>query len=153
MIGTVRRGRDRDVPAAAIAPYLVALDEPDPAAAIRARAPDGVDRIIEVSLSDNAALDTEIAALGATIAAYATRAADTAIPFWPMLFANLTLRLLGSDDFPAASKRDAVRDLTDLAAADLYIHVAQRYPLEQIATAHERVDEPGHGRILHTLPD
>src|SRR4029453_2107948 len=28
-------------------------------------------------------------------------------PFWPMLFDNITIRLLGSDDFPTEAKRQA----------------------------------------------
>src|SRR4051794_14822618 len=68
-------------------------------AAIRRVAPDGVQRIVEVSLSDNADLDAAVAAPEAVIAAYATRDPRPEIDFWPMLFANLTIRLLGSDDF------------------------------------------------------
>ncbi|WP_328393433.1 NADPH:quinone reductase [Nocardia sp. NBC_00416] len=151
VIGTVRRSSDLDDPAAA-ATHLVALDRPDPAEAIRAHAPEGVDRIVEVSLSGNADLDTAVARPGATIAAYATGAADTTIPFWPMLFANLTVRLLGSDDFPAEVKHRAARDLTELARTDPVIPIAARYPLRDIAAAHERIDGPGHGRVLVDIP-
>ena len=77
----------------------------DPAAAIRAHAPEGVDRVIEVSLSDNADLDAAVLRPAAAIAAYASRDDRPAIPFWPMLFSNLSIRLLGSDDFPAEAKR------------------------------------------------
>ena len=35
---------------------------------------------------------------------------------WPMLFGNLTIRLLGSDDFPETAKRQAAVDLTEAAA-------------------------------------
>ena len=61
------------------------------------------------SLSDNADLDAAVAAPGAVIAAYATRDGRTGFPFWPMLFNNLTIRLLGSDDFPAEAKHQAAR--------------------------------------------
>jgi|YelNatPaOPRAMG01_1025707.scaffolds.fasta_scaffold40288_3 hypothetical protein len=58
-----------------------------------------------------------------------------------MLFANVTLRLLGSDDFSVDAKRKAARDLTTAAAAGaVAIEIGQRYPLEQIAAAHDRVD-------------
>ena len=46
---------------------------PTPSRPIRAHAPDGVDRIVEVSFSDNVDLDAAVAAPDAVIAAYATR--------------------------------------------------------------------------------
>lgn len=82
----------------------VALDSGDPAAAIRSAAPDGVHRIVEVALSANADLDAAVVANDAVIAADATAANRTEIPFWPLIFANVTIHLLGSDDFPASSE-------------------------------------------------
>jgi NADPH2:quinone reductase len=79
---------------------------------------------------------------------------DTRLPFWPMLFNNLTVRLLGSDDFPAAAKLQAAHDLTS-AAADgaLTIALGETYPLERIAAAHDQVDAGGRGRVLVAIPD
>ena len=71
-----------------------------------------------------------------------------------MLFANVTIRLLGSDDFPQAAKDAAARDLTDAAAQSvLSITAAEVVPLERIAVAHELI-EPGRapGRVLVALP-
>ncbi|MEU8893363.1 NADPH:quinone reductase [Streptomyces sp. NPDC048442] len=153
VIATVRRTADLDRVDPAVA-HAVALDTSDPTAAIRSYAPRGVDRIIEVALSDNADLDNAVAANNAVIAAYATRSDRTEIPFWPLLFNNVTLRLLGSDDFPAEAKRQAARDLTAAAAVGaLTVDVRDRYPLDQITKAHDHVDTGGvHGRILVTLP-
>ncbi|MET7720296.1 NADPH:quinone reductase [Streptomyces mirabilis] len=153
VLATVRRGDDLDRVDPAVVSHAVALDSADPAAAIRTYAPRGVDRIIEVALSDNADLDTAVAATDAVIAAYASRADRTEIPFWPMLFNNVTLRLLGSDDFPAEARRQAARDLTAAAAVGaLTVDVGDRYPLEDIAKAHDRVDAGGRGRVLVTIP-
>ncbi len=70
-----------------------------------------------------------------------------------MLFNNVTLRLLGSDDFPAEAKRQAARDLTAAAAVGaLTVGVGDRYPLDEIAEAHDRVDTGGRGRVLVTVP-
>ncbi|WP_043666112.1 NADPH:quinone reductase [Streptomyces xylophagus] len=153
VIGTVRRGDDfAHVDATAVS-HAVALDSADPAAAIRSYAPDGVHRVVEVSLSANADLDNAVTALDAVIAAYGTHADRTELPFWPLLFNNVTLRLLGSDDFPAVAKRQAARDLTAAAAVGaLTVDVADRYPLEDIAKAHERVDAGGRGRVVVTVP-
>jgi NADPH2:quinone reductase len=153
VIGTVRRGTDLDRIDPTVISHAVALDSDDPAAAIRAHAPDGVDRIVEVALSDNADLDDAVAANGAVIAAYATRSDRTEIPFWTLLFNNITLRLLGSDDFPTEAKRQAARDLTAAAAVGaLTVDVGARFPLAGIAQAHDRIDDGGRGRILIDIP-
>jgi len=154
VIGTVRRSADLSHLNATAVPHAVALDAEDPAAEIRAYAPGGVHRVVEVSLSANADLDNAVTAPDAVIAAYGTHADRTELPFWPLLFDNITLRLLGSDDFPAEAKRQAARDLTAAAAVDaLTVDIGDRHPLTDIAKAHERVDAGGRGRVLITIPD
>ncbi|MDX8141728.1 NADPH:quinone reductase [Lentzea sp. BCCO 10_0061] len=153
VLGTVTRTSDLDLVDPEFVSHAVALDNPAAADEIRANAPDGVHRIIEVSLSDNADLDVAVIANDGVIAAYGTRTDNTEIPFWPLLFANATVRLFGSDDFPAAAKRAAARDLTAAAAMDaLRVKVGQLFPLAEIAAAHERVDAGGRGRVLVTVP-
>jgi NADPH2:quinone reductase len=154
VIGTVRRSADLDEVRGPAIAHAVALDQPGPAAAIRALAPDGVDRIVEVSLSDNADLDAALTRVGTVIAAYATRADRPELPFWPLLFDNVTLRLLGSDDFPAAAKQQAATDLT-AAARDgaLALPVAQPLPLHRAAEAHDRVDSGTRERIILAADD
>jgi NADPH2:quinone reductase len=151
VIGTVRRSSDAAA-ADSFAAHAVALDDA-PAEAILAHAPEGVDRIIEVSLSDNADLDAQVAAPGAVIAAYATRHDRPELPFWPMLFSNLTIRLLGSDDFPAEAKHRAATDLTTAAREGaLTVPIGDPLPLERIAAAHDRVDAGARQRILVAIP-
>lgn len=104
VIGTVRRTSDVPLAAEASAAHIVALDQPDAAGAIRALAPDGVDRIVEVAFSDNVDLDAVVLRNGGVISAYASRQDRPGFPFWPMLFHNITIRLLGSDDFPITAK-------------------------------------------------
>ena len=152
VIGTVRRAGDVDQVGPSVR-HVVALDDEDPADAIRANAPDGVHRTIEVALSDNAQLDAAVAAFGGVIAAYATRHELPAIPFWPMLFANVSIRLLGSDDFPLAAKHQAAADLTAAAREGaLAIPVGPPLPLDEIAAAHDRVDAGARDRVLLAIP-
>jgi NADPH2:quinone reductase len=153
VLATVTRSSDLDRINPTVVTHAVALDQSDPAAAIREFAPKGVNRVVEVALSDNADLDAAVVANDTVIAAYATRADRTAIPFWPMLFANVTLRLLGSDDFPTEAKQQAARDLTSAAAAGaLHVGIGQIYPLHRIADAHDHVDAGTRGRILVDIP-
>jgi NADPH2:quinone reductase len=152
VIGTVTRERDIDQVDGAVA-HAVALDQAEPAEAIRAHAPGGVHRIVEVAFSENADLDAAVAAPDGVIAAYATRRDRPAFPFWPMLFANLTIRLLGSDDFPASAKHRAAADLTNAAREGaLSIPSADPLPLDRIAQAHDRVDAGTHERVLLRIP-
>ncbi|MCW2805043.1 MAG: NADPH:quinone reductase [Propionibacteriaceae bacterium] len=154
VISTVRRTDDLARLTGPAMARAVALDVTDPASAIREYAPDGVDRIIEVAFSDNVDLDAAVAGNAAVIAAYATRADRPDFPFWPMLFNNITIRLLGSDDFPPEAKGQAAVDLTAAAqAGDLTIPIAEPLPLEQAAAAHERVDAGSRRRVLLAIPD
>jgi NADPH:quinone reductase len=152
VIGTVRRSGDLAQVDRAVA-HRVALDEGDPVSAIRRASPDGVHRIVEVSFSDNADLDAAVAAPEAVIAAYATRDPRPDFDFWPMLFANLTIRLLGSDDFPPAARQQASADLTAAAhEGALRIPIDDPLPLDRIAEAHDRVDAGARRRVVLAIP-
>jgi NADPH2:quinone reductase len=149
VISTVRRHGDLPDLTGPLAERAVSLDQPDAEHQIRRYAPSGVDRIIEVAFSDNIDLDARIAANGAVIAAYATRDPRPRIDFWPMLFDNLTIRLLGSDDFPTDAKQRAATDLTTAARdGHITIPVAPPLPLELAAAAHDQVDTDNRRRVL-----
>lgn len=85
---------------------------------------------------------------------YATRHDRPDFPFWPMLFNNVTICLLGSDDFPAAAKQQAATDLTT-ATRDgaLSIAIGDPLPLEHAADAHDRVDAVMRERVVLAVPD
>ena len=102
----------------------------------------GVDLIVEVAFGRNLALDTEAIALHGTIAAYSSDAeAKPRLPFWDLLFKNVTIRLVGSDDLPEEANHKAAVDITAcLEAGALHPRIAQRLPLDRIADAHEAVE-------------
>jgi NADPH2:quinone reductase len=155
VIGTVRRGSDLPLGRApAGVTHAIALDHADPAEAIRNQAPNGADRIIEVAFAENIDLDAAVAHNQTVIAAYATHRDRPDFPFWPMLFDNITIRLLGSDDFPAQAKQQAAADLTT-AARDgaLAIPIAPPLPLDATADAHDLVDAGSRERILLRIPN
>jgi NADPH2:quinone reductase len=113
-----------------------------------------VDRIVEVAFDANVDLDAAVIRLGGVIAAYATRADRPGLPFWPLLFDNVTIRLLGSDDFPVEAKRQAAADLTAAAAAGaLTVPVGPPVPLADIARAHDAVDAGSRARVLVSTGD
>jgi NADPH2:quinone reductase len=120
---------------------------------VQALAPDGVDHIVEVAFGGNIATDVELLSLGGSIAAYATEGSVPAIPFWPLVFKNVRVFFLGSDDFPSEAKLAAVRDLNAaLEAGWSGFEIAERVPLADIARAHELVEHPARpGRVVVTL--
>lgn len=153
VIGTVRRSADLEHLDRNIVNAAIPLDQPNSAAHIRSIAPDGVDRIIEVDLAGNAELDAQVVGQSSVIATYNSSEEQTRIPFWPLLFSNVSLQLIGSDDFSREVKLQAARDLTAIAAEGrLSIPFATPYPLERIADAHEAVGAGAHhGRVLIAL--
>ena len=161
VIGTVRSDAELSAVGEGVADHVISLEPggsrsgvTETAAAIRKVAPDGVHRVVEVALSANADLDAAVVRNGAVVAAYASPKDRPELPFWPMLFANVTIRLLGSDDFPQEAKAAAARDLTSAAAQGaLSIRVARTLPLTEIAAAHELVESgSAAGRVLVSIP-
>jgi NADPH2:quinone reductase len=154
VITTVRREADLALLTGPATAQAVSLDGSDPAAAVRSFAPGGVDRVVEVSLSDNVDLDVAVVANDAVIAAYATRVDRTDLPFWPLLFANVSLRLVGSDDVSVVAKQQAAAELTAAARdGDLVVPLAEPVPLAEAARAHEQVDRDNRRRTVLVLPD
>jgi NADPH2:quinone reductase len=150
VIATVRRSAALvDLPMLPGVLGVVALDSPAPSATIRGMAGSPVDRVIEVDFAGNLDLDREVLAVGGVIAAYASSEARPVLDFWPMLFDNMVIRLMGSDDFPLAAKVAAAADLTAAAAdGSLRVQHADPLPLESIAAAHDLVDAGARERVL-----
>ncbi|GHE06968.1 NADPH:quinone reductase [Klenkia taihuensis] len=148
VLGTVRSGADL-AEVALPGVTVFALDRPGVAEPVRTAAGGGVDRVVEVSFSDNLDLDAAVLRNGGVLAAYGTRDARPVLDFWPLLFANTTIRLLGSDDFPADAVDAAVQDLTTAAESGaIAVPDADVLPLERVAEAHDRIDAGTRRRQL-----
>ncbi|MER9180425.1 NADPH:quinone reductase [Mesorhizobium sp. M0767] len=127
-------------------------DDPDLVARIRQAAPDGVHRIAEVDLALHIEVDAAVIAVGGVISSYYSSLDRPAIPYWQLGFADVTLRLLGSDDFTPSVKAQAASELTDaLVDGSLRVNIAARFPLSEIAYAHELVEQGAGGRVLVQL--
>ncbi|MCW2983761.1 MAG: hypothetical protein JWR63_1331 [Conexibacter sp.] len=151
VIGTVRHAADAERVRELGAHHAFAAADGDLAEKIAAVAPGGVDRIAEVDFAGNIALDAQVLAVGGTVASYASASPMPQLPYWTLGFADATLRLLGSDDFPAAAAQDAARDLTACAAAGaMAIPISARFTLDDIAAAHQAVEDGPGGRVVVT---
>jgi len=122
----------------------------DVAEQIRAFAP-AVDRVIEVALGANLALDLAVARAGTTVVTYAAEAADPVLPVRACMTANVILRFVLLYGVPAAALDRAAADITAaLAAGDLTGLPVHKYPLDDIAAAHEAAEAGVVGKIIVT---
>ena len=114
---------------------------------------EGIDRIVEVEMGGN--LEASIAMLKANgvISAYASEGEPKpAVPFYTLLYRNLTVRFELVFLMPEEAKRKAVEDLSGwLAEGELHHRIAERFPLEDIADAHEAVESGPLGKVLVEL--
>jgi NADPH2:quinone reductase len=120
---------------------------------VRSHAPEGIDHVVEVAFHSNILVDERLLRQGGSIAAYATDAPAPTIPFWPLVFKNVHLFFLGSDDFPAAARTAAASALNEaLAGAWPGLQVGVQLPLEAIARAHEAVEtRTVSGRVVVSI--
>jgi NADPH2:quinone reductase len=149
VIGTVRSPSEEPVGRTA-GVHEVVLNDQGLIERVKALAPDGVDHVVEVAFGANIDADVEMLKMGGSIGAYATDVAAPKIPFWQMVFKNIRLYCLGSDDFPVEAKVAATRDLNDaLHAGWPGFEIGEKVPLAEIARAHDLVEHPvRRGRVV-----
>jgi NADPH:quinone reductase len=152
VIGTVRSSSDEATAMSAGAHHVIVSGK-DLIRRVRALAPDGVDHVVEVAFGSNVDADVELLKPDGSIASYATDDPTGKIPFWQLVFKNIRLFFLGSDDFPKEARIQAARDLNaTLEAGWPGFEIAERVPLAEIARAHELVEHPvQRGRVVIVL--
>jgi len=121
---------------------VVNYREPDAADKIRAVAPDGVDRIVELALQANLELDLAVAAPYAHVVVYADDVHPQAtIPIRRLMGANLTLRFMLLYVVRPEKLQEAIeRVQAAVAAGALTPLPIERFPLERVAEAHDLVE-------------
>lgn len=153
VIATVRSERDVATAERAGAHHVIETkgsSADDIVESVNSIAPDGVDHIVEVAFHANIETDERLLKLGGSIATYATGNPTPTIPFWPLVFKNIRLYFLGSDDFPVDAKTAAASALNDaLASGWPGFEIEAPFSLESIVAAHEAVEAGGaSGRIV-----
>jgi NADPH2:quinone reductase len=117
---------------------------------IKKMAPEGIDHIVEVAFAANIKTNVEVLNQAGSIAAYATNSPEPNIPFWEMVFKNINVFFVGSDDIPADVKTEAAKDINEaLKNGWKGSEISEIIPLEKIAEAHELVEKPKKsGRVI-----
>ena len=158
VIATVRSVEDEAVASRAGAHQVVRTDGvpvEEVVDRIRTHAPEGVDHIVEVAFDANIAADAAVLAQDGSVAAYATVEHNPPVPFWPLVFKNIRVAFLGSDDFPPGAKLAAARDLNAALAANWSgFECIRTFPLPAIAEAHESIEHRRtQGRVVVVLEE
>ena len=130
------------------ATHVVNYRDADAAGQIRAAAGQ-TDRVIEVALGANLALDLAVARPGSMIVTYAAEPADPVLPVRACMTANVTLRFILLYGVPRPALRQAAADITAaLTEGALTELPVRRFGLADIVAAHEAVEAGAPGKVL-----
>jgi NADPH2:quinone reductase len=110
-----------------------------------------VDRVIEVALGANLALDLAVTRPHATIVTYAAEPANPELPVRACMTANVTLKFVLLYGVPMTTLDEAAADITAaLAAGALSGLPVHRFALDGIAAAHEAAEGGAVGKVIVT---
>lgn len=114
-----------------------------------------VDRIVEVEFGGNLQASLEVLRTGGVIATYSSmQEPQPQLPFFRMMYQDLTLRFVIIYAMPESAKQFAVADIERALTAELLQHrVAQEFPLDEIAQSNELVEQSGtRGAVILRIP-
>jgi NADPH2:quinone reductase len=149
VIATVSSDEKAALATAAGASHVVNYHDSNADVQIRHAAPGGVDRVVEVDLAANLALDLAVAAPDASIVTYAEHRRGPSLPVRELMTRNLTLRFVLIYTAPDPQVRRAADDITSALEADVLTELPiHRYPLDDIAAAHDAVEAGATGKVV-----
>jgi NADPH:quinone reductase len=116
----------------------------------------GVDRIIEVDFGANLAVDAAIIKENGIVASYSsTRVREPILPYYAFAIKGVRLHMLQAMNMPRSVRDAGAR--TILALLDrgmLRPRIARRFPLGDIASAHEQMERgDAIGNIIVEFPN
>jgi NADPH2:quinone reductase len=122
---------------------------------LAAAAPEGVDRVVELSLVNNLALDLPLLNRECVISVYSTEGGvEAQIPLWPLITPNAVVRFVMIYGVPADALAQGARRITEIAAAgELVSPPLHRFPLSDISHAQDAVAAGTVGKVLLDIPD
>ena len=112
-----------------------------------------VDRIVEVDLGENLALDIAVAAPNATIASYSsTRVRAFNFDYYALAPKGLNIRILQGYCLPDDARAAAIADITAALEEGWLRHsIGAVFPLDRIVAAHEAAESGNAGKVLLAL--
>ncbi len=146
VIATASNDEDRDACIDAGANHVVNHRGDDVAGAIlECTGGEPVDRIVDVEFGANLPVSVEVLKIGGVIATYSsTQVTEPKLPFFQMMYKDITVRMIIVYAMPEAAKLQAIEDIDSaLAAGALKHRIAATLPLADIAKANELVEQGG----------
>jgi NADPH2:quinone reductase len=155
VIATASNDRDREACLSAGARHVVNHRSDDIVAKIMA-ATNGelLDRIVDVEFGANLPTSVEVLRIGGTIATYSsTQVTEPKLPFFQMMYKDITIRCVIVYAMPEAAKEHAVADIETALSADALQHrIAHTLPLDDIAKSNELVEQGSvRGAVVLTI--
>lgn len=114
----------------------------------------GVNRVIEVDLHANVKLDFAVAGLNGDIVIYGSNVPEVPVNFVQGIMKNLQLRFFIVYNLAPADRARELAEFGELLASGRLQHnVADRFPLDRIVEAHERVESgQAGGNVVLDIP-
>jgi NADPH2:quinone reductase len=148
VVATVSGPEKAELAREAGAEHVVNYREGDPAAAIRDVVGE-VDRVVDVAIGQNLDLDLRVIRRGGAVVSYAAGPENPTVPVRTAMTANVTLRFVLLYGVPHDVLRTAAEQVTAaVAAGALTALPVHRFPLEDVAAAHEAVESGVTGKVL-----
>jgi NADPH2:quinone reductase len=154
VVATVSGPEKEEVARRAGANAVVNYRDTDATVQIRAAAPDGVDRVVELALDANGALDLAVLAPDGVISTYATEGAPHAeLPVRALIDLNARLRFVMIYSTRGLALREAVEGVAKaVEARALATPPVHRFPLAETARAQDAVESGAVGKVLVEIP-
>ncbi|MBV9382570.1 MAG: NADPH:quinone reductase [Streptosporangiaceae bacterium] len=148
VVSTVSTPEKAELARKAGADLVVNYRAADAADQVRGFAP-VADRVVEVALGANLALDLAVSGPPTVIVTYAADGPDPVLPVRSCMSVNVTLRFVLLYGVPAEALDAAAADVTAaLSAGRLTELPVHRFPLADIATAHEAAERGVTGKVI-----
>lgn len=114
----------------------------------------GVDAVLEMDLSNNAALLPRILRPGGTVVVYGVTSHEAPMPVFWMMRNMIVMRFIYVYELSAEDRAAALAEIRELLSAGRLEHaVARRLPLSDIVRAHELVEQGGViGNVVLDIP-
>lgn len=114
----------------------------------------GVDRVVDVEFGANLALTVEVLNVGGVIATYSsTQVPEPKLPFFQMMYKDLTVRTIIVYAMPEDAKQHAISDIESaLTNSSLEHRIAETMPLADIARSNELIEQGSiRGAVVLTI--
>jgi NADPH2:quinone reductase len=148
VVATVSGEEKGKLAAAAGADLVVNYRDADAAEQIKKFAPEGIDRIVEVSLGANYALDSAVFGPFGVASTYAADPVD-ALDVGSLMRRNIALRFVLVYTMGTAAVAAAIGDVTTaLRASALTELPAHHFSLDDVAAAHDAVESGAIGKVF-----